>query len=180
MNTELDKKIEGLLFMHGEPMEVRELAKLCKVSEADVVSSVATINERLATSATCVVSTGDTLALTTRPELAEFLQEILKLERTEPLTKAQLEVLSIVLYEHQVSAAKIEYIRGVNSRYSIRALMMRGLIERKANENDARSSVYTPTIDLLRYLGVTDASKLPDYESIKNKLAEIVAGENQK
>lgn len=177
MQESLDKKIEALLFMHGEPMEIKELAKLCGVNVDEIRASLTTLNERLVNGATNVVITDYTVALTTKPELYEFLQEILKLERTEPLTKSQLEVLSIVLYEHPVSAAKIEYVRGVNSRYSIRALMLRGLIERKANENDARSSVYSPTIELLQYLGVTDTSKLPDYESIKSKLTEVVEGE---
>jgi segregation and condensation protein B len=171
---QLDRKIEALLFMKGEPMGIAELMKLCSVGEGELEMAIAELITRLEAGATRLTRTEDTVALTTKPELYEFLQEVLKLERTEPLTKSQLEVLSIVLYEHPVSAAKVEYVRGVNSRYRIRALMLRGLIERKADENDARVSLYVPTIELLQLLGITDVTRLPDYALIKDKLAAVV------
>lgn len=170
----LDQKIEALLFMKGEPMEFTELAKLCDVSEAEIGEALCVLETRLESSAIVIVKTDENAALTTKPELYEFLQEILRLERTAALTKSQLETLSIVLYEHPVSAAKIEYVRGVNSRYSLRALLVRGLVEKRDDENDARVSLYVPTIELLQLLGVTDTAKLPDYELIKSKLATMV------
>ncbi len=169
----LDQKIEALLFIKGEPLEISELAKLCSSNLTEVGEGLQLLKSRLAGSALALVQTDDTVALTTKPELFDFLQNILKLEREEPLTKSQLETLSIILYEQPVSAAKVEYVRGVNSRYSLRALMLRGLVERRTDENDARVSLYVPTIQLLQLLGVADTKSLPDYELIKNKLATV-------
>jgi len=173
-NLTLDKKIEALLFMKAEPMEIARLAKLCDVDDGAIRNTLATLKLRMEAGATTVVVTDDTVALATRPEAYEFLLKVLKLERTEPLTKAQLETLSIITYEHPVSSAKIEYIRGVNSRYSIRSLMLRGLIERKVSNDDARVSLYSPSIDLLQLMGVNGVTSLPHYDTVKGKLARAV------
>jgi len=172
-NLTLDKKIEALLFMKGEPVSRVELAKLCQVGHNELDVALQMLALRLEAGATALLVTEESVALTTRTEAYEFLQDMLKLEREEPLTKSQLETLSVVLYEHPVSAAKIEYVRGVNSRYSIRALMLRGLIERKSDEHDARVSLYYPTAQLLQLLGITEITQLPEYASLQEKLAAV-------
>jgi segregation and condensation protein B len=85
---------------------------------------------------------------------------------------AGLETLSIVLYLGPVSRSEIDYIRGVNSNFILRNLLMRGLVERIEHETDKRSLKYRPTFELLSFLGIGSVEELPEYETTR---AEIEA-----
>jgi GNAT superfamily N-acetyltransferase len=68
--------------------------------------------------------------------------------------------------------AEIDYIRGVNSNFILRNLLMRGLVERIEHETDKRSLKYRPTFELLSFLGIGSVEELPEYETTR---AEIEA-----
>jgi segregation and condensation protein B len=94
------------------------------------------------------------------------------------LGKAGLETLSIVLYQGPLSRSEIDYIRGVNSQFIMRNLLIRGLVEKVDNPVDRRSFLYKPTLALLGYLGVSTVTDVPDYETVrKNILAFKLASE---
>jgi segregation and condensation protein B len=80
------------------------------------------------------------------------------------LGKAGLETLSIILYQGPISRAEIDYIRGVNSNFILRNLLIRGLIERVENPHDQRSFLYKPTLELISYLGL---SKILIFQTMK-------------
>ncbi len=71
------------------------------------------------------------------------------------------------MYGNDVTRAKIDYIRGVNSSFTLRALLVRGLIERKGDKN---RFIYSPSMDLLSNLGVGKIADLPDYEKINSEI----------
>ena len=98
---------------------------------------------------------------------------MVKEERERDLGRAGIETLSIVAYKGPVSKKEIEYIRGVNSQYALRSLLLRGLIERKNNETGERGVGYNITGDALRFLGLSRVGDLPEYEEIKKQL-EVV------
>ena len=81
-----------------------------------------------------------------------------------------MEVLAIIAYRQPISKAEIESIRGVNSQYSLRALFMRGLIEKIPNPSDARGSVYQITTEFLQQLGLTSVADLPDFAELVSKI----------
>ena len=78
--------------------------------------------------------------------------------------------LSIILYKGPISKAEIDQIRGVNSSYILRNLLIRGLVERK---NLSGKTVYSETFDLMRYLGVAKKEDLPAYDKVIDKLNQI-------
>ena len=91
------------------------------------------------------------------------------------MSKASLETLSIVLYKNGVTRALIDYIRGVNSSFTLRALLIRGLIEKIPDPKDNRRYIYKPTFDLLSFMGINKIEELPDYDTI---IENIKYGEN--
>jgi len=93
------------------------------------------------------------------------------------VSKAGLEVLAIVLYSggSGVSASDVEQIRGVNSNYTLRQLTMRGLLSK---ERSGIGYKYTPTADLLSYLGVTDLDSIPGILDIRQKIDEFISNTN--
>jgi chromosome segregation and condensation protein ScpB len=48
--------------------------------------------------------------------------------------------------------------------------MIRGLIERIDNPDDARSYLYKPTLDLLSHLGISKIADLPEYGEVKKDI----------
>ena len=95
-----------------------------------------------------------------------MISQLVKSEIQENLSKAALEVLSIVAYRGPISRINIEAVRGVNCTFTLRNLMMRGLLEREDNPNDSRSYLYKISFDFLKKLGLDNVNKLPDYETL--------------
>ena len=75
----------------------------------------------------------------------------------------------LVLYRKRVSRGEINFIRGVNSGFILRALEVRGLVKKSSNK-DARVYEYGPTLELLSFMGVTKIEDLPRFEEIRETL----------
>ncbi|MDE2188364.1 MAG: SMC-Scp complex subunit ScpB, partial [Patescibacteria group bacterium] len=67
-------------------------------------------------------------------------------------------------------------IRGVNSQFILRNLLIRGLIERVENPADARSFLYKTTLDLLAHLGISKIDDLPEYEQVRKDIEIFKTG----
>jgi segregation and condensation protein B len=176
MNEELNisARIEALLFFKGEPVTVRFLASTLKVSEEEVQAGVDTLDQALrgARRGIIVMRNGDEVMLGTEPTMGALIEGIIKEELSKDLGKAGLETLAIVLYRGPVARSEVNYIRGVNSNYILRSLLVRGLIE-KVEGSAARSTIYRPTFELLSYLGVSRVEDLPDYVEVEAAVEEF-------
>ena len=104
--------------------------------------------------------------IATKPENAHFVESLTKSALQESLSKAALEVLSIIAYRSPITRSEIDAIRGVNCSYTLRNLLLRDLISREGNPGDSRGYVYRPTLRFLQVLGIETVEKLPDYETL--------------
>ena len=111
--------------------------------------------------------------LGTTPETAIIIEKLIKDELDKDLGKAGLETLSIVIYRGPIKRSEIDYIRGVNSSYILRNMVMRGLVER-VSIPESRSFVYKPTFELLAYLGVSCVEELPEYGSVNVEMEKLI------
>ena len=166
----LDIRVEALLFAGGGSVKKGALLKQLNVTPEDLETALHSLDERLASGATRIVETDGAVSLVTAPSVSEMVEQFYTKEFKEDIGDAGLEVLAIVLYRGKSSRASIDYIRGVNSAATIRALTMRGLIERSgAGENAS----YQATPALLSHFGVIHVSDLPQYEEVLRELAEF-------
>ena len=102
---------------------------------------------------------------------------MVKSEIQENLSKASLEVLSIVAYRGPVTRAEVEAIRGVNCSFTLRALLMRGLLGRIENPKDNRSYIYKISFDFLKKMGLERIEQLPDFETLsKDERVDSIIG----
>lgn len=170
MNLELPQKLEALLFWKAEPVTFKKLASLLKVDEPTIKIALDQLEETLKGRGLSLVRNDDEVMLGTAKELSPLIEELTKEELSRDLGKAGLETLSIVLYQGPISRADIDYIRGVNSQFILRNLLIRGLVERVDNPTDGRSFLYKPTLELLSHLGVTKISELPEYEQVRSDI----------
>jgi segregation and condensation protein B len=116
--------------------------------------------------------------LGTSKDISSLIETLSKEELVKDLGKAGLETLSIILYQGPISRAEIDYIRGVNSNFILRNLLIRGLVERVENPNDQRSFLYKPTLELISYLGLSKITDLPDYETVRKDIEQYKQNEN--
>lgn len=171
----LSDRIEALLFSEGGSLSNKKLMQLLGCSEAELKAGVLDLEQKKIGSGIAVVQTDTEVALTVSAAAAETIEKAFEREVGREIGDAGLEVLAIVLYRGPSTRSQIDYIRGVNTSSTIRALSARGLLERIPNPSDAREYLYRPTTELIAYLGVTDATKLPDYVKITSELAAFEA-----
>ncbi len=176
---ELESKIEGLLFYKGEEMSSAKIADALKVSEPEVIEAIGRLEQNLTQRGLVLIKKENSIMLGVAPELAPIIESIRKEELVKDLSKASLDTLSIILYKNGVSRSEIDYIRGVNSSFIIRNLLVRGLIEKVIDEKDTRRNLYRPSFDALSYMGVTSVENLPNFENVRNELDNVLKQEDK-
>jgi len=173
-NMELESKIEGFLFYKGEDVSIKKLAEIFSVTGEQVEQALNKLTTSLVGRGLVLVRKDDAVILGINGELGPIIESIRKEEITKELSKASLETLSIILYKNGVARSEVDYIRGVNSSFIIRNLLVRGLVEKIVDEKDSRRALYRPTFETLSYMGVTSIDKLPNYIEIKSQLEDIL------
>ena len=169
----LDTLLEAILFYKSEPVTVDWLSKVTKKSVDEINLALETLAQKLSDRGVVLVRSDSEIKLGTHPEAAGALETITKEELSGELGKAGMETLTIILYKSPVSRSVIEYIRGVNSQFTLRHLMIRGLIERTQNPDDSRSFLYQPSLQALAFMGLGSKEDLPEYSQIRDRLAEL-------
>jgi len=168
--------LESILFAYGEPITKDRLVKLTKADKEKIEAALRELKEEWKGRGIVLLEKDDEFQLGSNPENSKYVEELMKEEFTTELSRAALETIAIVAYKGPLTRAKIEYIRGVNSSFTLRNLLMRGLVERTENPNDARSYLYKVSFDFLKYLGLTNISDLPSYNEFQKEKIEIGEG----
>lgn len=177
MNTNIHKiaqKIEAYLFWKGEPVTIKTLSKLLDVDFETIEKAIDILKEKEKTDTGIVlIHYDDMLTLGTHIDVNTFIENMIKEDLQKELGKSALETLAIILYQGPIKRADIDYVRGVNSQFILRNLLIRGLISRVDDPKDERAFLYKPSLELLAYLGITDIKQLPDFEDVINKLSDF-------
>lgn len=170
---ELKHIIESILFVNGEPMSIERICKLIKEKKGAVESALQELRGDYAERGIVLLEKNGEWQLGTNPENKEWIDKFVKSEFTEDLTRAALETLAIIAYKGPLTRAEVEYIRGVNSSFTLRNLLMRGLVSRRENPKDARSYLYEVSFDFLKHFGLTRPEELPQFEELRQKEIEM-------
>lgn len=174
-----EAQIEAVLFWQSEPISLAELAKALARPLDEVKANLASLEKNLAGRGVSLIWKDDSVMLGTHPDATALIDKLRRESLSRDLGKASLETLTAILYQGPVARAQIDYIRGVNSSFILRHLMVRGLVERIANPQDARSYLYRPTFQLLQHLGLSKIEDLPDYGTLREKLETAAQGASQ-
>lgn len=169
-NEDLKNKIEAVLFYSSEPMELSNLVKIVEEKRDEVKEALYELSVDLKTRGIRLIANGEEYSLVTAPEHSGLIEELIREERERDLGRAGIETLTIIAYKGPVSRREIEYIRGVNSQYVLRSLLLRGLVDRKTNKDDERQMVYSVTKDTIRFLGLENIGELPQYREMREQL----------
>ena len=122
----IDVLIEGFLFYKSAPQKKQVMIKLFDISEEDFRQALDILSERLKSGATRLIETDSEIQLVTCPEMAPIIESLRKNELKADIGKAGAETLAIILYRAPISRSEIDRIRGVNSSFILRNLLIRG------------------------------------------------------
>lgn len=169
----IEQKIESLLFFKNEPLSFLWLSKVLKTPQEVIKEIVLGMERHYENRGISLITTSDSVALMTGEAGAELIAEIKGTKEERELSKQALETLAIIVYKEKSTKPEIDYIRGVNSVFILRNLLIRGLISKKANPVDKRSPYYIPTHDLFSFLGIMSAKDLPQFDAVSEKINEL-------
>ena len=168
-NIELQRAIEAILFAAGECVEISRLAMALETDEDEIVAAVNGLADELSFNrrGIRVLRLENGYQMVSSGEMADYITRALETRKPPKLSASQLEALTIVAYYQPATKAMVEQIRGVDSSYSISALMNKNLIEEAGRLNvPGRPILYRTTPDFLRTFGISSLEELPTIEKV--------------
>ena len=167
-------QIEALLFVAGEDgLSLRDLAVLLDLSPTALQQQLEKLEQRYQkdeNSSLCLKETAKTYKLVTKPAFADVLRKYARAPINQSLSRASLEVLSIIAYKQPLTRIEIDDIRGVNSSGALSKLQAFGLIQEVGKKEVlGRPNLYATTDYFLDYMGINHLEELPDISGIEIK-----------
>ena len=167
--TQLHRAIEAILFASGERIETK---RICEVMEEDISAVEAAANELADLYAferrgIRIVKLDDGYQMVSSGEMADCVAKALETRKPPKLSASQLETLTFIAYYQPATKAMVEQIRGVDSSYSVSALLNKKLIEEAGRLNvPGRPIQYRTTPDFLRTFGLSSLEELPEIQRV--------------
>jgi len=169
----------AFLFHYGESIKIKHLANFLEATEEETQNLITSLQEDLARAkdgALMLITENQEVRLVTKPELAWVNQKIRKEELEETLTPVAEETLALIAYLGPIGRPMLDFIRGVNTSFTLRSLVMRGLVEKQSGKKGA--VLYQATAECLNHLGVSRFEDLPEYSKYRNILEKFELKEN--
>ncbi|MGT2750796.1 SMC-Scp complex subunit ScpB [Streptococcus orisasini] len=178
-------KIEALLFVAGEDgLGLRQLAALLDMPAPALIQQLEKLAQKYEAdqdSALYLMESSKTYKLVTKKDYAELLRQYSKTPINQSLSRASLEVLSIIAYKQPITRIEVDDIRGVNSSGAISKLQAFDLIrENGKKEVLGRPNLYVTTDYFLDYMGINSLEELPDASGIELKDEEFTLFDSKK
>ena len=167
--TELQRAIEAILFAAGERIDVSRLAFALEADEDEIIAAADALADQLSFErrGIRVLKLEKGYQMVSSGEMADYVTKALETRKPPKLSSSQLEALTIIAYYQPATKAMVEQIRGVDSAYSISALMNKKLIEEAGRLNvPGRPIQYRTTPAFLRTFGLASIEELPPIEKV--------------
>ena len=175
--SELERIIEAILFASGEPIELSRLAFAAEMDVDEVEAAVKSLMDQLSFErrGIRIVKLDRAYQMCSSPEMSAYVTKALETRKPPKLSASQLETLTVIAYYQPATKAYVEQIRGVDSSYSVGALLNKQLIEECGRLNvPGRPILYRTTPDFLRTFGLSSLDELPEIEKIQFGKQEVL------
>jgi len=159
--------IEALLFVSGEPLELKDIASHLEVNvnyAKDVIEELMEDYKFIERGIKLITING-AYQLVTKNEYGDYIQKLLKKNKRQSLSQASLESLAIIAYKQPITRIDIDEIRGVKSESAIQKLVERDLIKEVGRlEVPGRPILYGTTEEFLRQFNLNGLNELPSLD----------------
>ena len=160
--------LEGLLFIVGEEgLEKEKLMEILEVTDVQINVLFSRLKEKYNDddSGIKLEVLANTYKLTTKAEHIDYYKKIIEQDSLSTLSQSTLETLAIIAYNEPITRAKIDEIRGVNSTYAIRKLVICDFIKSKGKaDTPGKPNLYGITDNFLDYFGLSSVDDLPNID----------------
>ena len=182
-NKTMKSALETMMFMWGEPLEVKDAADVLEADKNDIRELFRELQAEYEQEGRGIRirEVDDAFGFVTLAENDMFLQKLCTPVRVRRLSQAALEVLAIIAYRQPVTRSEIDSIRGIKSERVIDGLIDKGLVEISGrSEGVGRPLIYATTKEFLKKFGFSslkDLPEVPEYEEMRREREEAGYGQ---
>ena len=165
--NDLQRALMAVLFAAGEPVDAQRLSVSLEVDEEEIHREAQSLMDQLSyhRSGIRIVRLENAYQMCSSGEMSGYVTKTLETRKPPKLSPSQLETLTIIAYYQPATKAYVEQLRGVDSAYSISALLTKKLVEECGRLNvPGRPILYRTTPDFLRTFGLASLEELPEIE----------------
>ena len=166
---QMQRAIEAILFASGERIDIARLSFVLEEDPKDIEKAADELANLYAYErrGIRILKLEKGYQMVSSGEMADFVTKALETRKPPKLSASQLETLTIIAYYQPATKAMVEQIRGVDSAYSVAALMNKKLIEEAGRLNvPGRPIQYKTTPDFLKTFGLSSLEELPPLDKI--------------
>ena len=166
---QLQRAIEAILFAAGERIDIQRLSDALETDPAEIEKAADALADDYSFQrrGIRILKLEKGYQMVSSGEMADFVTKALETRKPPKLSSSQLETLTIIAYYQPATKAMVEQIRGVDSAYSVAALLNKKLIEEAGRLNvPGRPIQYKTTPDFLRTFGLSSLEELPPIDKI--------------
>ncbi|APH15416.1 segregation and condensation protein B [Clostridium sporogenes] len=167
--------IESLLFMSGEPINIKDLATIlnCKQDKVSLLLNEMKNNYASKDRGIKILIYNKAVQLVTKPENSIYVEKLLKTNVRQSLSQAALETLSIIAYKQPITRVAIDEIRGVKSDRAIYTLLEKNIIKECGRlEVPGKPILYGTTEEFLKFFGLDSIEAIPNLEDLLKEFSK--------
>lgn len=168
----IKSSIESLLFVSGEPLNLKTLSSNVEVAPKVLEKILDEMMDEYEEESRGIklISINGEYQLVTKAQNSEFVQRLLKKNKRQSLSQASLESLAIIAYKQPITRVDIDEIRGVKSESAIQRLIEKELIKEVGRlEVPGRPILFGTTEEFLRQFGLKALNDLPSLDLYSEK-----------
>lgn len=160
--------LESLIFVSGdEGLSLKQISEVLDIEEENVLNLINVLKNEYNSEkhGVSLELLGDHYKFVTKRECKEYLERLVENEESGILSQSALETLAIIAYNEPITRTQVDEIRGVNSSYVVRRLLLKDLIKESGrSELPGRPILYSTTSKFLDYFGLASLKDLPKIE----------------
>ena len=173
---EIGRAIEAILFAAGDPVGAQRMAQAIGVGLDQVEAALKTLMDAYSFQrrGMRIIQLEDAYQMVSAQDMSDVITRALETRKPPKLSASALETLTVIAYYQPTTTAFVEQIRGVDSSYTISALLNKKLIEEQGRLSvPGRPILYGTTPDFLRTFGISSLDDLPEVDLPKAQAQQV-------
>lgn len=174
--AEIRRAIEAILFAAGDPVGIERMALAIGAGTDQIEAALKELMDAYSFErrGMRIIRLEDAYQMVSAQELSDIITRALETRKPPKLSASALETLTVIAYYQPTTKAFVEQIRGVDSSYTISALLNKKLIEEQGRLSvPGRPILYGTTPDFLRTFGIASLEELPEVDLPKAQTQQV-------
>lgn len=160
--------LEAVLFVAKDSLPIDKISEIMEVSREEVAELLAELSRETESEARGImlVEVDGGYKFATKAVMSTYIEKLYKSPHSA-LSRAALEVLSIIAFRQPVTRGEIDFLRGVQSDKALSTLVEKGLVsEAGRRDTPGRPVLFRVTENFLLRFGLTSLEELPDLDTL--------------